>query len=114
MNFKQQVERDVERTFSNLDEFADMTVFHYNKKRFKCPVVLDRDVMQDRDIDRRRSDNAQGIFVCDLRMFVALKHIKTVPRKNMVIEFENGESYRVMTSDNQMGQVVIDLEAYDE
>ena len=41
MNFKEQMGRDIKNVFNNPGEFADMTVFYYNGKRFKCPVVLD-------------------------------------------------------------------------
>ena len=111
MNFKAQIERDVKRTFHNSEEFAETTVFYYNGTRYKAPIILDYDSAKDRK--KPSADNADGIFLCDIKMYVAFSDIKVVPRKGLQIEI--GEDYyKIVKAENENGEIVLYLEMLDE
>lgn len=111
MNFKEQLERDVKEVFHNVDEFAEEKEFYYNGKQYKAPVILDYEGAQDRK--KPSSDNADGIFLVDARMYISFSDLNIMPRQGAQIEIED-DIFNITKVENEAGEIVLDLERLDE
>lgn len=111
MNFKEQLERDVKAVFHNTSEFAEEKMICYSGKYYTVPVILDYEGAQERK--KPSSDNADGIFLVDAKLYVALSDINFIPRQGANIEIED-DMYRIVKVGNEAGEIVLDLERLDE
>jgi len=109
--FKAQVKRDLAAVFHNADEHADMTTVEYNGKRYEIPVIFDSDSNKDRVKIMR--DNADGVYVSDMTVFISFYDIKIVPRKETKIIIDDTE-YMIARSSIAAGSIALDLEVLDE
>lgn len=110
-DFKSLVEQDLDEAFHNTEEFAEMADVLYNGKSYYIPIVMDKEVMEDRK--RPSSDHAEGIFLVDAVAYIAYKHIGTMPRKGRRIEIDE-EMFEIVSVDNENGEIVLGLEMLDE
>jgi hypothetical protein len=109
--FKAQVKRDLAAVFHNAQEHADMMKVEYNGKKYKIPVITDSDSNKDRVKVMR--DNADGVFISDMTVFISLYDLKIVPRKETRIIIDDTE-YMIVRVGNDAGGLTLDLEIFDE
>lgn len=111
LNFKAQLERDVKAVFHNSREFAEKTEIEYDGNFYNIPVVLDYEGAADRK--KPSADHADGIFLVDLVLYIAFSDLKVVPKMGHTIEVK-GDLYRIVKVGNENGEIVLDLEMFDE
>lgn len=111
MNFKEQLERDVKAVFHNTKEFAETKDIYYNGKYYTVPVIIDYEGAKDRK--KPSSDNADGIFLVDARLYVAFSDLKFMPRQGANIEIDD-DIFKIAKVENEAGEIVLDLERLDE
>lgn len=107
MNFKDQVERDLDVVFHNSDEHADVVEFWIAGTRYKGAVILDDGGAQDRK--KPSTDHADGIFLVDLVMYVPLSLLKKVPKKGQTVEIGD-DVFSITKVHPEVGEVVLYLE----
>lgn len=70
LNFKAQLDRDLETVFHNSAEHADVVEFWIDGTRYKGPVIIDDGGAQDRT--KPATDHVDGLVLVDLVMYVPL------------------------------------------
>lgn len=111
MNFKDMLESDLKDIFHNSEEFAEAKRFRYNGNEYFVPVIMDHEGAKDRK--RPSADNADGIFLVDVVMYVAFSDLKVIPRKGQRIEMGDDE-FKIVTVENEDGEIILGLEMLDE
>lgn len=108
-NFKEMLDKDLDTTFFNTEEFAEV-------KKIKCdgvvkniPVIFDLEETK----DRNGKDNAEGIYQRFVVIRVKLKDLGKEPRQGMRFYIGN-ELYKIASVDNEYNELIIDLERFDE
>ena len=109
--FKAQAKRDLKAVFFNADEHADKLKVEYNGKRYNIPVIIDSDSNKDRVKIMR--DNADGVFVDTVTVYISYYDLKIVPRKETEIVID-GIAYMVQRAGFEAGSIILDLEVLDE
>lgn len=109
--FKAQVKNDIEAVFHNMEEHADMTKVKYNGVSYNIPIIIDHEGARDRQ--KPSSDNADGIFIADLRVYISFYDIKIPPRKETEIIIDDS-TYNIIKVGFEAGEIVLDLEDLDE
>lgn len=121
-SFKDMVEEDIHDVFLNTDEFADLHTVRYDGEVYEnIPVVL----MKVKEAERPAltDDHIQGIHLVNATVHIALSDLNGIqPEQKKIISIDDGVAlgkpffrrYRIVTSDCEMGMVVLELEAYDE
>ena len=97
-SFKEQLEKDFDNTFFNLDEFAELHTIDGNE----IPVVVDNETLL--ELNLGKTSDTDGIFRDDKMFFVQKKDLGFEPVVGQIIELD-GESYPV-------GQVLEDYGGY--
>ena len=92
-SFKEQMEKDFDRTFFNLDEFGEIHDIDGNQ----IPVVVDNETLV--QLNLGKTADSDGIFQDNRMFFVQKKHLI-----GQIMEFD-GETY-------QVGNVLEDLGGY--
>lgn len=108
-NFKEMLDRDLETTFFNTEEFAEMHNIKCDGVVKNIPVIFDLEETK----DRNGKDNAEGIYQRYKVIRVKLKDLEKEPRQGMRL-YIDGELYNISAVDNQYNELIIDLERYDE
>ncbi|MBE6012089.1 MAG: hypothetical protein E7234_05980 [Lachnospiraceae bacterium] len=111
MNFKEQIEQDIEKVFHNSSEFADTVEFYYGENRYKVPVILDYTGSKDRK--RPSADHAEGLIVADLVMYISFKDMKIIPKRGRKIEI-GYDIYKIVKVEHELGEIILSLEMLDE
>lgn len=111
MDFKAQVERDLEVVFHNSAEHADDLEFWIDGTRYKGPVIIDDGGAQDRK--KPSADHVDGIVLVDLVMYVPLYLLKTIPQKGLNVEIGD-DIYTITKVHPEAGEVVLYLEMLTE
>jgi len=109
--FKKQIKRDLETVFFNADEHADKVKVLYNNKNYKIPVVFDSEEARERK--KLSNDNAEGVFVSAMTVYISFADLGILPRKETNITI-SGEEYRIIKASFDAGQITLDLEVFDE
>ena len=122
MNFKEMVEADNKSIFLNSNEFAEIRTVEYDGITYSdIPVLLTKIKEKERPV--LVDDNMQGIHLVSSVAHIALSDLGgIIPEQKQIIKINDGEalgkpfmrSYRVITSDCEMGMINLELEAYDE
>lgn len=122
MSFKEIVERDNAAIILNTDEFAECRTIKFDGEVYEhIPVVLTKVKRSDRTI--LQSDHMQGVYLVTAKVYFNAKDTcEKIPEKGKRFEIDDGEAlgkpffqrYRVATSENAMGMICVELEAYDE
>lgn len=111
MNFKESLGNDLRIVFHNIDEFAENVTIYYDKEKYEnIPAVIDR-AAEDRS--KASSDKDVVLYNIDVTAYIYLADLGFVPRKNHNI-FINDEEFRIITAKEEMGEIVLELEALDE
>lgn len=108
-NFKEMLDKDLETTFYNTEEFAEV-------KRIKCdgvikeiPVIFDSEETK----DRNGSDHAEGIYGKYIVIRVKLSDLGKEPRQGMRFYIGN-DLFKITNVLNEYNELIIDLERFDE
>lgn len=86
--FKEQLEKDSESTFFNLNEFAEL----HDVDGEKIPVVVDNETLL--QLDLGKTVDSDGIFQDNKMFFVQKKYMPDQPVIDQIMEFD-GEPYKV-------------------
>lgn len=113
MNFKDLVKSDIRDVFHNTAEFADVTRLQYDSEVYNIPAILDYSGAKDRNVPS--SDNADGIFLVDLVVYIAQADITFEPRKDHNIEIgENRDLFNIAKVEKEAGEILLYLEMMEE
>lgn len=87
-SFKEQLEKDFDSIFFNLEEFAEIHLIN----NLEVPVVVDNDTLM--ELNLGKSANADGIFTDNKMFFVLKKYLNFEPVAGQHLEFD-GEYYPI-------------------
>lgn len=111
MDFREALENDLKKVFHNKNEFAKNVTIYYDKEKYEnIPAVIDR-AAEDRS--KASSDKDVVLYTVDVTAYIHLADLGFVPRKNHNI-FINDEEFKIITDKEEMGEIVLELEALDE
>ncbi len=113
MDFKTLVAEDIQNVFHNTAEHADITRIGYEGQVVNIPAILDYSGAKDRNIPS--GDNADGIFLVDLVVYIAQADITFEPRKDRNIEIgENRDLFNIVKVEKEAGEFLLYLEMMEE
>ena len=127
MDFKAMVEADNKGVFLNAMEFAENHIVKYDGAIYDgeegagIPVLLTK--VKEMKRPAVASNNMQGVHLVTATAHIALSDLDgIVPEQKQDISISDGtalgepffQRYKIVTSDCEMGMIVIELEAYDE
>lgn len=122
MSFKDVVQADSKSVFLNIGEFAETHTIKFDGEEYTdIPVAITKIKQSDRTI--LQSDHAQGIYlIAEKVYFNADDTDGHLPEQGKEFKIDEGEalgkpffqSYRVVTVENAMGVICVELEAYNE
>ena len=122
MDFKAMVEADNLGVFLNANEFAEFHTVKYDGEIYEnIPLLLTK--VKELERPALVDDHMQGIHLVNATVHIALSDLNGVqPEQKKIISIDDGtalgrpffQQYRIVTSDCEMGMVVLELEAYDE
>ncbi len=111
-NFKEMLDKDLDSTFYNLEEFAQL-------KRVKCdgidkkiPVILDSEETKERQ-NLVSGDNAEGFYGKYIVVRVRLSDMEKEPASGMRFWIDNN-LFMITDVRNEYNELIIGLERYDE
>lgn len=122
MSFKDMVKRDSVSVFLNTEEFAELHTVQFDNMVFEnIPVVLEKVRMSEKSLPQ--SNHTEGIFAVSAKAY--FNEIDTegnFPDQGKYFEINDGEAlgkpffrkYRVVTAENAMGMICLELEGIDE
>lgn len=97
-SFQEQLQKDFDSTFFNLNEFAEI----HDIDGDKIPVVVDNDTLL--QLNLGKTADSDGIFQDNKMFFVQKKYMQNQPVIDQIMEFD-GELY-------QVGNVLEDFGGY--
>lgn len=83
MTFKEQLERDLDNTLCNLDEFAEL----HRIDGKEIPVVVDNETLL--QLNLGKTAYSDGIFIDSIMFFVQKKYLENEPVIGQIMEFDN-------------------------
>ena len=111
-NFKEMLDKDLDSTFFNLEEFAQL-------KRIKCdgidkkmPVIFDSGETKERQA-LVSGDNAEGFYGRYVVVRVRLSDMGKEPASGMRLWVDGG-LFKITDVRNEYNELIIGLERYDE
>ncbi|WP_024346582.1 hypothetical protein [Lacrimispora indolis] len=87
-SFKDQLEKDFDSTFFNMDEFAEI----HRINDMEVPIVVDNDTLM--ELNLGKNADADGIFTDDKMFFVQKKYLDFEPVAGQHLKFD-GEFYPI-------------------
>ena len=111
LNFKAQLERDLQTVFHNTAEHAEELEFWIDGTRYKGPVIIDDGGAQDRT--KPNSDHVDGLTLVDLVVYVPLFILNQIPKRGLNAEI-NGDLYEIVKVHPEAGEIVLYLEMLTE
>lgn len=100
--FKEQMEKDFDNTFFNLNEFAEL----HELDGKNIPVVVDNETLL--QLNLGKTADSDGIFQDNKMFFVLKKYLEDEPVIDQIMVFD-GESYQVGNVMEDFGGYVIIL-----
>lgn len=88
ISFKEQMEKDFDDTFFNLEEFAELHMIDGKK----IPVVQDSETLM--QLNLGKTAHSDGIFTDSIVLFVQKKHMEYEPVIGQIMEFD-GVTYPI-------------------
>ena len=111
LNFKAQLDRDLQTVFHNTAEHAEELEFWIDGTRYKGPVIIDDGGAQDRT--KPATDHVDGLVLVDLVMYVPLSLLGKAPKKGLTVEID-GDLYEITKVHPEAGEIVLYLERLTE
>lgn len=106
-NFKEQLEKDFDSTFFNLNEFAENHLID----GVEIPVVVDNDMIVNLSLGKMA--DTDGIFTDDKMFFVQKKYLVYEPVAGQHIKFD-GEMYPIKSVFEDFGGYTIVLSGNED
>ena len=113
-DFKALLDSDM-KVFHNPAEFAHEINIWYLEKKYTVPVIIDHTAAEDRK--KLENDHAEGIYRANCLVYIALRDLGFVPKKDRNIEIEVAgavSEYRIEKADCEDGEIIMELELIDE
>lgn len=113
-DFKALLDSDM-KVFHNPAEFAHKTNIWYMEKQYMVPVIIDHTAAEDRK--KSETDHAEGIYRANCLVYIALRDLGFVPKKDRSIEIEEAGAaveYRIEKADCEDGEIILELELMEE
>ena len=111
-NFKEMLDKDLDSTFYNLSEFAQLKRVECDGIDKKIPVILDSEETKERQ-NTASGDNAEGFYGKYIVVRVRLSDMEKEPASGM--RFWIGSNLFMITDvRNEYNELIIGLERYDE
>ncbi len=102
--FKEQISKDIESTFLNLDEFSDLHMI--NGVEMRCQI----DNIEQIKRQQRPNQNADGLFIQQKLIYVNSADFGPLPKQGSMLRLDR-RSYRVKDAINEGGVYSITIEA---
>lgn len=110
-NFKEMLDKDLDTTFYNTKEFAQVKRVKYDGIIKNIPVIFDSEETKDRNT--AGGDHAEGIYGRYTVIRVRLSDMGKEPRQGMRFWIEN-DLFKISDVLNEYNELIITLERYDE
>lgn len=114
MDFRAQLEKDMD-VFHNTAEFATLTRLWYLEKEYTVPLIIDHTAAEKRK--RLETDHAEGLYRAQCLVYIALRDLGFVPKKDRRIEIETAgavSEYNIAKAECEDGEIILELELLDE
>lgn len=109
-NFKEMLDEDLDTTFFNTEEFAQVKQIRCDGIDKNIPVIFDSEETKDRNSGTDHAEGISGKFVV---IRVRLKDLGKEPRQGM--RFWIGRDlFKITNVLNEYNELIIDLERFDE
>lgn len=109
-NFKEMLDKDLDTTFFNTEEFARVKRIRYDEVDKNIPVIFDSEETKDRN---GGGDHAEGIYGKFVVVRVRLKDMGKEPRQGARL-WIGSDLFKIANVLNEYNELIIDLERYDE
>lgn len=122
MSFKDTVEADIGNIFLNTAEFAEPHTIKFGGGVYENILIV-QEVVKQSEITVSSANNMEGVYSITAKAYFNAKDTEgKMPEQGKTFEIDDGEAvrkkffrrYRVVTAENAMGMVCLELEAYDE
>ena len=113
-DFKALLDSDM-KVFHNPAEMANVVNIWYLEKQYTVPAIIDHTGAEDRK--KTEKDHAEGIYRANCLVYIALRDLGFVPKKDRKIEIEVAGAvteYRIEKADCEDGEIILELELMDE
>ena len=111
-NFKEMLDKDLDRTFYNTEEFTEVHRIRIDGIDRNIPVVFDSE-----DAEARRQmlsgDHAQGIYQKLIVIRIRLSDLEKEPRQGMRMWIDK-ELYKISEVTTEYNELIIELVGEDE
>lgn len=111
-NFKEMLDKDLNLTFYNTNEFAQVKLIKYDGIVKKIPIIFDLEETKDRQ-QLASGDHAEGIYKQYIAIRIRLSDIEKEPRQNARFWIDN-DIFKVTNVRNEYNELIIELERFDE
>lgn len=109
-NFKEMLDKDLDTTFYNTEEFAQVKRVKYDNIVKDIPVIFDSEETKERN---GGGDHAEGIYGRFVVIRVRLSELEKEPRQGMRF-WIGSDLFKITNVLNEYNELIIDLERYDE
>ncbi len=109
-NFKEMLDKDLDSTFYNTNEFAQVKLIKYDGIVKEIPIIFDSEETKDR---QQSGDHAEGIYKQYIVIHIRLSDIEKEPRKDARF-WINNDLFKVTNVRNEYNELIIELERFDE
>lgn len=110
-NFKEMLDRDLDTTFYNTEEFAQVKQIKCDGIVKKIPVIFDSEETKERNT--AGGDHAEGIYGRYTVIRVRLSDMGKEPRQGMRF-WIGSDLFKISDVLNEYNELIITLERYDE
>ena len=111
-NFKEMLDKDLDSTFYNLEEFAQLKRVECDGIDKKIPVILDSEETKERQ-NLVSGDNAEGFYGKYIVVRVRLSDMGKEPASGMRFWIDDN-LFKITDVRNEYNELIIGLERYDE
>ena len=113
-DFKALLDSDM-KVFHNPAEMANMINIWYLEKQYTIPAIVDHTAAENRK--KTEKDHVEGIYRANCLVYIALRDLGFVPKKDRNIEIEEAGAvsiYQIAKADCEDGEIILELELMDE
>ena len=110
-SFKDMLAKDVADVFNNANEFAEKMLIYYDGQAYEnTSLILDKTA---KNRPRNKDDYETLTYKYDATAYINEKELGFIPKKNHSLIIDDID-YNIVEVSNEMGEIVIGLEVYDE
>ena len=106
--FKDALKNDLKTVFFNVGEFAEMCNIDYDGVEYSAPVVIDKNILQDRK--QSASDHEAELARREVMVYIMTESLPVTPQKNHYISI-NGQEFVIIdnSEDNCLHELVCEV-----